>query len=96
MIQGRTRSEHELRQGSDKDKETWGGMMVRSVWNFQVDNIIYVKIGDADADTYNHDPMTVLLDRREIIKKDKQGKYCHDQRKLFSPFVLSVDRMLGR
>ena len=31
-----------------------------------------------------------------MIKKNKHGKHCHDQEKYFSPFVLSVDRMLGR
>ena len=30
------------------------------------------------------------------MKKDKHGKYCHNQRKHILPFVLSVDGMLGR
>ena len=40
--------------------------------------------------------MASLLSRSENIKKDKHGKHCHDQGKVFSPFVLSVDEMLGR
>ena len=40
--------------------------------------------------------MAVLLDRWETIKNDKTGKNCNDQQKHFLPFVISVDRMLGR
>ena len=40
--------------------------------------------------------MAALLAWWETIKKDKHGKHCHDQRKHFSPFVFSVDGMLGR
>ena len=40
--------------------------------------------------------MEALLSQWETIKKGKHGNNCHDQRKCFSPFVLSVDVMLGR
>ena len=70
--------------------------MVQGLWDPQVDAIIDVKIGDADADTYKYEPMTALLARCEKIKKDKHGEHCHNQWKHFSPFVLSVDGMLGR
>ena len=85
-----------MRQGSDKDKETRGDVMIQGLWDSQVDAIIDVKLGDADVDTYKYEPMTGLLVRWEKIKKYKHGKYCHDQRKHFSLFVLSVDGMLGR
>ena len=70
--------------------------MVRGLWGFQVDAIIDVKLGDADTDTYKYEPMASLLDRWEKINKYKHGKHCHDQWKQFSPFVLSVERVLGR
>ena len=69
--------------------------MVQYLWDFQVDSIIKVKLGDADADSYKFEPMVALLSRWEMIKKDKHDKHCHDQRKK-SPFVLSVDEMLGK
>ena len=94
--QGRTRSKLEIRQGSDKHKDTREDVMIRGLWDRQVDAIIVVKLVDADADTYKYEPMTSLLARWENIKKDKHGKHCHDQRKHFLPFVLSVDGMLGR
>ena len=94
--QGRTRSEKEIRQVSDKDRETWGGVMVQGLWDCQFDTIINVKIGDSDEDLYKYRPMAALPARWETIKKDKHGKHWHDQQNHFSPFVLSVDGMLGR
>ena len=45
---------------------------------------------------YKNEPMEALLDRWEMIKKDKHGKNYHDQQKNVSPFVLSADGMIGR
>ena len=70
--------------------------MIQSLGYHQVDAIIDVKLGDADVYTYKYEPITSLLGRWERIKKDKHGKHCHDQRKHFSTFFLSVDGMLGR
>ena len=96
IYQGRTRSELEISQVGDKHKDTIGDVMIRVLWYRQVDAIIDVKLGDADADTYKYEPMTSLLTRWEKINKYKHCKHCHNQRKHFSPFVLSVDGILGR
>ena len=48
---GRTRSEMEIHHLSDKEKDTWGYMMIRGLWGPQSDNIIDVQLGDADADS---------------------------------------------
>ena len=96
LHQGRTKSEQEIFQGSDEDKETWGDVMVLGLWDRQVEAIINFKLGDADMDTYQYEPMTALLSRWEKTNKDKHGKHCRNQRKHFSPFFLSVERMLGR
>ena len=84
--QGRTRSDIEIRQGSYKHKDMRGDLMIQSLWGRQVYAIIDVKLGDADAVTYNYYPMTSLLARWEKIKKDKHDKHCHNQRKHYSPF----------
>ena len=70
--------------------------MIQGLWDCQVDAIIHVKLGGADADTYKYEPMTALLARWEKINKYKHGKHCQDQQKHFLPFVFSVDGMLGR
>ena len=43
--------------------------MVEGLWDRQVNAIIYVKLGDGDADSYKCEPMTALLARWETIKK---------------------------
>ena len=49
---GRTRSEQEIRHSSDKDKETRGDVIIQGLWYHQVDAITDIKLGDANADTY--------------------------------------------
>ena len=58
-----TRSEQEICQGSDKDKETRGDVMIQVLWGSQVDAIIYVKLSEADAYAYKYEPITALLAR---------------------------------
>ena len=70
--------------------------MIRGLWDRQVDAIIDVKLGDADVDTYKYKPMTSLLAGWEKTKKYYLSEHYHEQQKHFSPFVLSVDGMLGR
>ena len=70
--------------------------MIQDLLYHQVDAIIYVNLGDTDVDMHKYKPMTSLLARWEKIKKYKHGKHCHDQRKHFSPFVISVGIILGR
>ena len=94
--QGRTRPEQEICQGSDKHKDIMGDVMIQDLWDRKVDAIIDIKLGDADADTYIHEPIKKLLARWENIKKNKHRKNCNNQWKQFSPFVLSVKKLLGR
>ena len=51
IYQGRNRSKKEIYQGSDKDKETPGCVIVRGLWDHHVNAIIDVKLGDTDADS---------------------------------------------
>ena len=70
--------------------------MIQTLWYWQVEAVIYVRLGDTDADPYKYDPMVALLSRWEKIKKYKHGKNYCEQRKYFLPFVLSAEIMLAR
>ena len=61
-------------------------MMIQGLWYQQDDSIIYIKLVDADVDSYKYDQMTALLYQWETINKDKPGKHCHGQQKQFSVF----------
>ena len=56
--QGRTRSELEICQGSDKHKDTRGDMTIQGLWDRQVDTIIDVKLRDNDVDTVRANDIT--------------------------------------
>ena len=53
----------EKHQGGEKHKDTRLDVMIKGLWDRQVEAIIDVKLGYADADTYKYKPMTVILAR---------------------------------
>ena len=59
-------------------------MMIQCLWYQQDDAIIDVKLRNADSDSYKYKEMTALLGWGDTIQKNKQGKQCHDKRKIFS------------
>ena len=81
--QGHTRSEQEMCQGSDKDKETRWDVIVQFLWDIQVNTIIDVKLGDADADTYNYNPMASLMTRWKISRKTSMVSTVTTNRNFF-------------
>ena len=52
ICQGCTISEKDIHQGSNKDKETRGDVIIKSLWYQQDEAIIDVKIEDADKDDH--------------------------------------------
>ena len=74
--------------------ETICDVLVGALWYIQTDAIINIRFVDADADTYNQEPMYKLLSCYEKQKKDNSGKHSYEKRKNFSPFFLSADGML--
>ena len=61
IFQGHNRSEKDIHQGSDKEKETRGDVMIQYLWYWQAEAIIDIKFGNADADSYKYDTMVALL-----------------------------------
>ena len=68
--------------------------MIRGLWDIQFESIIDLKLGDSEADAYKYESIVALLAWWETIKNNNNGKHCNDQRKHFSPFVISVDGIL--
>ena len=66
------------------------------LWDRKTDTIIDVKLGDADVGTYRFEWIENILALWEKMKKDKQSKNCHNQRKHFSLFVIYVDGIIGK
>ena len=73
-----------------------GDLLIRSLWSNSTDCIIDVRITDTDQKTYkDKDPLKVL-EQHEREKKRKYLQPCLDQRRNFTPFVVSTDGLLGK
>ena len=72
-----------------------GDLLIRGFWENGMDAIIDVRITDTDAKSYaSRDPKKILLSQ----EKEKKKKYldrCLLQRRSFTPFVVSVDGLIG-
>ena len=75
--------------------EERSNLLFRNIWKQQPDYILDVRITNLEAPSNIHrKPATVLL-FHECRKKKKYLQACLDQRRLFSPFVVSCDAVLG-
>jgi hypothetical protein len=73
-----------------------GDVLIRGFWESGTDCIIDARVTDTDAPGYlSTDPAKVLVKQ----ERDKKGKYlkpCLEQRRHFTPFVVSTDGLIGK
>jgi hypothetical protein len=78
------------------DKDLRGDLLLRNFWDRNKDAIIDIVVVDTDAKSHiTRDPLKVL----EGYEKRKKAKYlaaCFDQRRDFTPFVVSVDGLISK
>ena len=91
---GRSISEEEVHHGGSVP-ETRGDVSIWGLWESQTEAIIDVRFRNADTDSRNPVIMDKLLAGWEKLKKDNYGYDCYVRRRSFSPFVLSVDGIMG-
>ena len=83
-------------EGMSTPTEERGDLLIRNLWKHQTDCILDVRITNLDAPSNIHrKPESVLLSH-EREKKKKYLQACLDQRRHFSPFVVSCDGVLGK
>ena len=84
---------------TDNDDEDWdctrGDLLLRNLFDKQMDVIVDVRICNTDASSYQSVSPAKALERNEKEKKRKYLQPCLKQRRSFTPFVMSVDGMLG-
>ena len=73
-----------------------GDLLVKNVWSPGTDCIIDVRMTDTDSASSLDDTPEEALAKHEQQKKRKYVNSCLKQRRTFTPFVLSVDGLLGR
>jgi hypothetical protein len=71
-------------------------VLIRSLWEKGTDCIVDMRVTDKDVKSYrNKDPQKVL-EVVERLKKKKCLQPCLDQWLHFTPFVVSVDGLVGK
>jgi hypothetical protein len=73
-----------------------GDLLLRGFWARGTDCIVDVRVTDTDAKSYCKRPPDKVLESGEKLKKKKYLEACLEQRRHFTPFVCSVDGLLGR
>ena len=63
--------------------ETWGNVSIRGLREIHTEEIIDVRFGYAEADTWKPEGMGKLSACWGKIKKDKHGQACYNQRIFF-------------
>ena len=73
-----------------------GDLLCRNFWANGSDCIFDIRVSDTDAPSYiKLDPVKVI-ENQEKQKKQKYLQSCLDQRRQFTPVVLSIDGLLGQ
>ena len=71
-------------------------LLIRGFWRSGTDCIIDVRLTDTDQPSYLSKTPFEILEIQEEEKKRKYSKKCCEQRRNFTPFVISVDGMIGK
>ena len=74
---------------------TSGDLLIRSLWKNGSDCFIDVSVTDLESPSYVTRDPTKVLARLQQQKKKTYLDGCLQQRRSFSPFVVSIDGLLG-
>jgi hypothetical protein len=77
------------------DTRERGDLLVRGLWQQGSDTILDVRVTDLDCKSQAKTDPSLVLARHERQKKKKYAQDCLEQRRTFSPFVISTDGLLG-
>ena len=76
--------------------ERRGDLLVRGLWERSKHCVIDVKITDVNQPSYINRCPKKVLETAENNKKSKYLEDCLEQRRDFTPFIASVDGLLGK
>lgn len=85
-----------VREANDSASALVADLGVRGVWQPQTTTLIDVRVVDTDAPSYVNNPVSKILQTAESEKSNKYLSASLDRRASFSPFVVSIDGVLGR
>jgi hypothetical protein len=78
------------------ENEDRGDVLIRGLWERVTDCILDVSVVDTYAPTYQMKDTSKVLETAEYFKKKKYLHPCLGQRCHFTPFIVSVDGLIGK
>ena len=72
-----------------------GDVLIRGIWARGTDAIVDVKVMNLDSKTHRTTDPLATLARGEASKKKKHLQACMKQRRHFTPFIVSIDGLVG-
>ncbi len=91
-----TNSKKSTNENEATGKSERGDLLLRGFWAQGTNCIVDVRVTDTDAKSYRKRDPAKVLETGEKEKKKKYPESCLEQRRHFTPFVVSVDGLLGR
>jgi hypothetical protein len=79
-----------------EDNENKGDVLIRGLWEKGTDCILDVRVAYIDAPSYIKSSPVKVLETADIAKKKNHLQVCLDQQKHLSPFIVSVDGLIGK
>ena len=79
-----------------KAEDLRGDLLVRNMWRNGTSCILDVRMTDTDAKSYRGRNPHRVIESQEREKKKKHLELCLEQRRDFTPFVVSVDGLFGK
>ena len=73
-----------------------GDIIIKGLFERNQDCIIDVRVTDMDASSYRTRNPYNVIKSQEAEKKKKYLRLCLEQRRIFVPFVVSVDGLIGK
>jgi len=87
---------HDNKNADGSGNNDRGDILFRGLHSNTDECIVDVRVTDTDAKSYRTSSPEKVIESQEKRKKSKYLKPCHEQRRSFTPFVVSVDGLMGR
>jgi hypothetical protein len=76
--------------------ENHGDILVRGLWERGTDCILDIRFTETSSPTYQMKDPIKVLEASERLKKNKLLQPCLNQRRQCTPFIVSVDGLIGK
>jgi hypothetical protein len=78
------------------ENEDRDDVLIQGIWERGTDCILDIRVTDTYTPTYQMKDPSKVIEAAEHLKKKKYLQPCLNQRRQFTPFIVSVDGLTGK